>query len=180
MPIDKTTYWIKGFFPFHIFALLSPFKSWYLNIAVSVIWFYNKDKSFWYKTIYTYISYLSSQILLILKTLNFVRSINRICSCYHHTANARAHAPRSAPRGRPTFQQAVVVVLGAEVGQAPPAPEDGSVPAPVVAVEPCEQLTACGEQQGEEWALAAGSGGSAYTAVPRTAPRSAMNTTAGH
>lgn len=55
------------------------------------------------------------------------------------------------PHARPpTFQQAVVVVLGAEVGQAPPAPEDGSVPAPVVAVEPCEQLTACGEQQGEE------------------------------
>ena len=42
----------------------------------------------------------------------------------------------------PTFQQALVVMLGADVGQPPHAPEHRSVSAPVVAVEASKQFSA--------------------------------------
>lgn len=40
-------------------------------------------------------------------------------------------------------------MLRAERAQPAEAPEDGSISAPVVAVEPCEQLAACGEHRGD-------------------------------
>lgn len=43
----------------------------------------------------------------------------------------------------PTFQQALIIMLSADMSESPQAPEDGSISAPVVTVEPSKQFTTC-------------------------------------
>ena len=43
----------------------------------------------------------------------------------------------------PTFQQALIIMLSADLSQSPQAPEDGSVSAPIVTVESSKQFATC-------------------------------------
>ena len=78
---QEKTKQLIGWKEFSLFIYLPcSFKSWFLTIAMRVIWLYNKADPLCYKMIYIYhIYYFSSGLLLRKKTLKFVKTINYIC-----------------------------------------------------------------------------------------------------